>query len=82
MMTKKQLRRLRKMKEIEKENAEVKPDYDKEDNFWDFTKKIDIKKYKQSIKDDGLADNTEARNKIMSEMRTIWANQPKEKKSW
>lgn len=74
-MTKKQMRRLRRMKEIAKENEEVKPDYSEKEDFWNFTKKPNFKKQRESLKEDGLSgdDLAEWKRLLMADMRAMWA---------
>lgn len=74
-MTKKKLKRLRRMKEVEKQNAEVKPDYTEGDNFWDGIKNLSQRGYKLSLKEDRLSgdDLAEWRREFMEEMRSeVW----------
>lgn len=74
-MTKKQLRRLRRMKEVAKQTEEVKPDYTEQDSFWG-KNKINPKQYKKSLKQDGLLDDdlAEWKKLFMEDMRAMWAS--------
>lgn len=69
-MTKKQLRRLRRMKEVNKQDEEIKPDYTEKDEFWGKSKNNKKKTFKADRLDGD--DFSEWKKLFMEEMRTVW----------